>query len=307
MDEVKPERFGIPSGFIENRIGIIERRISDAEILPSDMAIQAGNVALQDAGINPQDIDCVIFCGIDGDWCEPATAHRVQAKLNLINAFCFDTSNACNGFMTGLLLADSMIKAGQIETALVVTGEKSSRVMFNIMRQLKNCTDNVTFRNKLGALTLGDAGGAMVVSKSNNGSGFLNFSSISDGKLAEQCFYKWTENGDVDGQMLMRDICKDQMHYQSVLIGNTYNILNWTPDDVDRLICHQMGRKPLENAAKITGVSLLKATKTYDYYGNVASASVPINFFLFPPTSGTKLLLLGMGSGLSVILAGLTF
>ena len=306
MDEVKPERFGVPTNFIEDRIGIIERRISESEVLPSDMAIQAGAVAIEDAGIHPEDIDCVIFCGIDGDWCEPATAHRVQAELNLFSAFCFDTSNACNGFMTGLLIADSLIKVGQIETALVVTGEKSSRVMFNIMRQLKICTDNMSFRNKLGALTLGDAGGAMVVGKSSNGNGFLSFSSISDGKLAEQCFYRWSDKGEVDGQMMMRDICRDQMKYQTSLIGNTYEKLSWTPDDVDRLICHQMGRKPLENAARVTGVSLQKATRTYDYYGNVASASVPINFFLFPPVCGAKLLILGMGSGLSVILSGLT-
>jgi len=165
----------------------------------------------------------------------------------------------------------------------------------------------MVFRNKLGALTLGDAGGAMVVSKSKNGVGFRSFSSISDGKLAEQCFYKWTENGEVDGQMLMRDICKDQMHYQNILIDNTYNKLNWTPDDIDRLVCHQMGRKPLENAAKVTGISINRATKTYDYFGNVASASVPINFFLYPPKKSTNVLILGMGSGLSVILAGLTF
>jgi 3-oxoacyl-[acyl-carrier-protein] synthase-3 len=220
---------------------------------------------------------------------------------------CFDVSNACNGFMSGLYLADCMIASGRIETALVVTGEKPSKVMYEIMDLIKDCDNAEYFRKKLGVLTVGDSGGSMVLAKSDNGIGFQKFNSISDGKLAELCYYRYDEKGIIDGQMIMKDIGREVFNYQSKLIDKTYEILGWTPADVDHLISHQIGRKPFEMTAKLTGIPIEKATKTYDYYGNLTSATIPVNLFLNPPKTGDKLLLMGMGSGLSVIQAGLTF
>ena len=66
MEEIKSEtRFGIPHNWIDTRVGIKERRFVDSKTKPSDLAIEASRKAINSAGIRSQDIDLIIFCGID--------------------------------------------------------------------------------------------------------------------------------------------------------------------------------------------------------------------------------------------------
>ncbi|MCZ6802918.1 MAG: hypothetical protein O7D86_03005 [Proteobacteria bacterium] len=125
LEEVKSERLGIPVTWLEENVGIYERRVVPAESKPSDLAIPAAKVALADVNIAAADLDMIIFCGIEGDWMEPATAHLIQAVLES-TAVCFDLSNACHGFMNGLSVADAMIGTGNVETVLVVIGEMAT-------------------------------------------------------------------------------------------------------------------------------------------------------------------------------------
>ena len=305
LDEAGSERFGIPTSFIERRIGIIEKRKVEDNWQPSDLAIAAGRVAIEAAGISPGDIDCIIFCAIEGDWKEPATAHRVQNEMEAVNAICFDVSNACNGFMSGLYVADSLIAAGRIESALVVTGEKNSKLISGIMKLLKTCNDPNFFRNKVGALSLGDAGGAMVIGKSSNGLGFKKFNTISKGQYAKMCYYNYDEHGNVDGEMIMKPITPTMRVLESELIKQTYKLLKWTPEDVDCVVSHQIGRKYHVQVAELVGVPIEKTTKTYDLFGNLATASIPVNLYLNPPKAGSKYFLIGGGAGISVYHAGL--
>ena len=126
MEEIKPEsRFGIPHNWIDTRVGIKERRFVDFSTKPFDLAIDGSKKALDSAGIRPEDIDLIIFCGIDRDYIEPSTAHVVQHTLGS-RAICMDVSNACQGIISGISVADAMIGSGSIETALICSGETAS-------------------------------------------------------------------------------------------------------------------------------------------------------------------------------------
>lgn len=305
LEEVNSERFGVPTSFIENRVGIVEKRKAANDCQPSDLAVQAGRRAIAKAGISPSDIDCIIFCGIEGNWKEPATALAVQHELEAINTLiCFDVSNACNGFMSGMYIADSMISAGRIECALVVTGEKNSKVVNKIVKSLKNTDDADFFRKKVGMLTVGDAGGAMVIGKSTNGVGFKNFNSTARGQYTKMCYYNYNENGDVDGEMNMKPITPTMKILETEMIDRTYRILGWKPDDVDGLVAHQIGKKYFAQLADIVGVPVEKCTKTFDKYGNLASASIPVNLYLNPPKAGSNYLLMGGGASITIYHAG---
>ncbi|WP_198939397.1 3-oxoacyl-[acyl-carrier-protein] synthase III C-terminal domain-containing protein [Motiliproteus sp. MSK22-1] len=91
------------------------------------------------------------------------------------------------------------------------------------------------------------------------------------------------------------------------LIEQTYECLGWTPDEIDHLVCHQVGRKPHQRLVGMTGIEAERAPVTYRNYGNITSATIPFNLHLVRPTVGDKLLLLGTGSGLSISQVGLTF
>jgi 3-oxoacyl-[acyl-carrier-protein] synthase-3 len=305
LEEVKSERFGVPINFIERRIGIIEKRKAEENCQPSDLAVAAGRVAIEKAGITPTDIDCIIFCGIDGNWKEPATALAVQNELEAWNAgLCFDVSNACNGFMSGMYIADSFITAGRIECALVITGEKNSRVVDRLMKALRTCEDNEYFRNRVGALTVGDAGGAMVLGKSTNGLGFKRFNTVSKGQYTKMCYYNYDDHGDIVGEMIMKPIAPTMKYLETEMRKKTFECYGWNSEDIDCLVSHQIGKQYYEQVAKLYGVPQDRCTKTYDFLGNLASASIPVNLYLNPLKNNCNYLFIGGGASITVYQVG---
>jgi len=308
MAEVGCFRFGTPVDYISRRIGIVERRVADQNTFPSDLAINASEVALADAGIAAEDIDLIIYCGIDRDWQEPATSHRVQVELGAKNSSCFDVTNACHGFMDGIAIANSFLATGSVQNVLVCTGEKPSKVLYEVLGLLRAAKDKKSFRKMLGALTVGDAGGAMVIQSTNgdSGSGLQWMQSYSEGEHAELCYYKHTDDG-INGQMLMTEISLEIAKLHKRLIDKTYKRLAWKPEDVDKIYCHQVGEKPHKALVGIANKNVDCAPITYPSFGNLTSATFPVNMHLNRPTRGSKLLLMGTGSGLSVCQAGMVF
>lgn len=306
MHEAQSRKFGVPETFLSRASGIKTRRFSNDSESFADLAIYASKAAIDDAGIDPLDIDMVLFCGIDRDCPEPSTAHIVQKEIGAINADCLDISNACLGILNGLSVANSYIGVGSAENVLICTGEKPSLVTLDIIRQLKAATDKKTFRKLLGALTVGDAGGAFVITKKMAESGCQYLSFKSEGRYADLCYYKHTPGG-IEFEMLMETISGKMVDLHEHEIKRTYDQLSWEPNSVRKLYCHQVGSGPHTKMASIAEQPLIKAPITYAEYGNLTSATFPVNMFLNRPVKGDKVLLLGAGSGLSICQIGMQF
>lgn len=306
MNEIQVEkRFGVPNTWLEQLTGIRARRFAGPNAKPSDLAIEAGRAALEKCGMDPADIGMVIYCGIDRDWVEPATSHRIQRELGCKNAACLDVTNACHGFTNGMSVGDAMIATGAAENVLVVTGEVPSHVALDCIADInKNPTDE-NFRGKVGGLTTGDAGGAVILQRAFNESGVKTYRFMSSGRYAELCYYNVDQEGNRYGQMLMEKISAAALYLHKSLITDTYNSLKWKPKDVDFLICHQAGKKPHQRFAKLAEVDISKAPVTYENLGNLTSASVPVTLDLAGSDKGDRVLILGTGSGLSISQIGL--
>lgn len=309
MEEIKSEtRFGVRSHFLSSLIGVDERRYAPADAPPSALAIEASQAALQRSGIDPADIDHVIFCGIERDWQEPATAHRVQSSIGAYNAACFDVTNACHGFMNGLAIADAFIATGSAETCLICTGEVGSKVAKDILRQLRDepCSKD-HFKLQIGALTLGDAGAAMIVQRSDHESGFKKFRFTSGGEHAELCYYNRSRSGTVDGAMYMKEISAELVAWHKKNIDETYEQLGWQPKDVKSLYLHQLGARPHKWFCELAEIDVARAPATLPKLGNIASATIPVTMSLNPPEIGDNVLVLSSGSGVSIGQTGLIF
>lgn len=307
MKEVKSTRFGIPEDYISRHVGILERRFAAREQQPSDLATLASELALGDAGVNQDEIDLIIYTGITRDCEEPSTAHYVQRKLSAANAFCMDVSNACLGFMTGLSLADACIAQKSARTVLVCTGEAPSKMIDEVIGILNSTDDKDYFKNRLGFLTAGDAGGAAVVQPSEGTDTGLQWMDFwSRGKLAPLCYYHKDKTG-LQGEMLMKEISREIVGYHAENIETTYYKLGWTPQMVDKIYCHQVGRKPHKMLVRLTGKTVNDAPITYDRFGNLTSATIPVDMYLNPPEKGSRVLFLGTGSGLAISQGGMVF
>ena len=307
MEEIEAERrFGIPLNWVDRRIGIVERRFADGRAEPSDLATAASVNALSRAGIEARHLDMIIYCGIEKDFMEPSTAHIIQKKLGS-DAVCMDVSNACQGIISGMTVADSLIASGSIETALICSGEKASKVVKQFMHKIKTEPDEY-FRDRFGVMTVGDAGSAIVLArpekKDNSGIRAMRFD--SRGEYAEFCYYRYREEG-IEGQMLMKGITDTINQVHTEMMPATYGDLGWQPADVDHMICHQVGKKSVSALCDISKVSLEKTPVTYPYLGNTASCSIPIALEYANPQRGDRLLMMGGGSGLASFQGGLVW
>ena len=157
----------IPRGIDFKRLTKIE---THHEVLDGqgslELAVQAANKAIARSGVSKDEIDLVVSCSVTKlnaelqNLIEPCLASHISRALG-IDAQNFDVANACSGMVTGLLIADRKIKAGKIRNALIVSGEYLTGALYEALDK------NLLFNPKaLASLTIGDAGGAYVISQS---------------------------------------------------------------------------------------------------------------------------------------------
>ena len=303
MRNAGSESVGISPKFLEKSTGIEERRFADRSETYADLAIHAARAAILDAKVDPLDIDACIFCGIDNDHPEPSTAHEVQRAVGAINAHCFDMSNACLGLLNGLSVADAYISVGAAEVVLICTGERPSDLSIDITRQLKESRTKEKFRRKMGAFTVGDAGGAFIVTKSGAGPQCKMMRFFTESSLQNLCFYRRTPTH-IEFEMEMESLGRAMIDGHQMLINDTYSALKWIPNEVSSMYCHQVGARPHRHMASMAGVNINISPKTYHQYGNLTSATFAVNYDLNRPALGDKFLFLGAGSGCSLAQIG---
>jgi len=272
------KRYGLAHNWMSVAMGIHERRMVADHQRPSDLAITAAQRALDSCPeVNPDGINAVIFCGIERDRPEPATAHSIQKALGLRADHVFDVANACLGFFEGLKIASTLVESGMAKYALVVTGEVTSRVSCQVADQLKRGVSTDAARYLWGALSVGDAGGAILVGRSHTGnSGFIKFRQHSESKHVNLCHYEWTSDGSVSVHMNMAPLLVRGIKLHKEIYRETLRELNWQKGDWT--LTHQTGDTAYEHTANVDGIERETLIKTYPKLGNVTTATLPVSF-----------------------------
>jgi 3-oxoacyl-[acyl-carrier-protein] synthase-3 len=250
-----------------------------------------------------RDIDLLVFAAAGQDLIEPATAHILQQKLGT-RAAVFDVKNACNSFLIGVELAESLIAGGRYGLALVATGEVNSRGIHY------SATDNDDFRRLLPALTLGDGGGAALLAPSTDGRGifyrrfvshseFWPLATVPGGGSMHPRGDEWLSLRG-DGARL-RDAF---VEHGPAVVQQALDESGMGFDDFDRILVHQTSVPQLGDFVRATGAPADRIEVTVPCYGNLASASLPIAYSLAAARGvlgpGSRALWIGMASGLSV-------
>ena len=93
------------------------------------MPPSAARAALAAAGVQATDIDLIVLATATPDQTFPATATKVQAMLGIDDCVAFDVAAVCSGFLYALSVAESMIRAGSADRALVIGSETFSRIL----------------------------------------------------------------------------------------------------------------------------------------------------------------------------------
>lgn len=290
-------------GSVEALSGIRARRVAADDVQCSDLAVRACRQVLAQAQVDVSEVDLLIFASAGQDLAEPATANIVQAKLGT-RCPVFDVKNACNSFLNGMQLAESLIVGGACRTALVTVGEVSSRV---IAWESADVSDFL--RNFLG-YTVGDAGGAVLLTQAADERGifFRRFHSLSD---------NWdlmTVLG--GGSMHPRDMEHTYLRtkgsrLKDVFIEHGVPILHQAMRDTGlrfkdfkRIFVHQVTLPYLREMLAATGIPEELVELTVVDLGNMAAASIPVAMAQAMERGtvgpGDRVMCLGLASGISI-------
>lgn len=305
-------RFGVSEGWVQRVTGIKEKRLTPHGVAPSDMAYSAAKEAMERAKVTAREIDAIIYTGLTRDYVEPATAHIVQAKLGASNATVFDITNACHGFMNGIHVMDALIGTGQVRTGLIVTGEQGSALTRKAIQALKNVTDRAQFLSMVAALTAGDAGAAMILTrKKAPDSGLLAMMLQSQGQHAGLCTVgsPWSEQGGCADMVAI--IGEAAKLVRNIFDEFLYQRLKWRVQELARCLVHQVGTGGFFKVHRLMGVPPAIMPKTVDTLGNLITANIPVSIHLCllgkEIVPGDKIYLSGVGSGISLSQAGLVW
>ncbi|MGC9665478.1 3-oxoacyl-ACP synthase III family protein [Planosporangium sp. 12N6] len=291
----------LPGRLFETVSGITHRHVAGPDEYASTLAVHAARRALAAAGLDPLDVDLLLFASATRDMVEPATAHIVQAELGS-RAHALDVTNACNSFLNGIDAARTFILAGRARRALVVTGETPTRSMRPRLDSLAQA------REAFAGFTFGDAGAAVVVEAVDRG-GILDVD--TDTRSAH-----WTVGGIPGGGS--RHPRGDEYTYftgdgrelrgvfeklgTSILDGVRYRTgLEW--DDYARVLVHQVTLPYLDRFVEVTGVPRDLLEVTVADHGNMASATLGVQLDRAWPAlaAGDRVLFVGLGGGISVM------
>jgi 3-oxoacyl-[acyl-carrier-protein] synthase-3 len=259
--------------WIHERTGIVERHICGEGESTCSMAADASRVAMSRAGVTPGELDLIVFSTATPDRLLPATAVDLQAALGASRAAAFDLSAACSGWLYGLTVAEGMMAAGGVETALVIGAEKMSAI--------------VNWKDRNTCVLFGDGAGASVLKRSKNGKGILSSFMRSDGTLAELLYrpnggasVPMTEAIIADGSHLVkmagREVFKAAVRSMAEAADRALDGARMTGRDIDLMIPHQANVRIIEATAKHANIPMDKVFVNVDRYGNTSSASIPI-------------------------------
>jgi 3-oxoacyl-[acyl-carrier-protein] synthase-3 len=287
--------------WITSRTGIKVRRVvSDGESTAT-LAAEAARRAIKDANMDPAEIELIVLGTITPEMVFPSTACFVQDMIGATNAWAFDLSAACSGFVYGLSIAQQFVSSGRYQNALVIGAETLSRI--------------TNYQDRGSCILFGDGAGAVIVKAANSGpQGIMYSTSFSDGSgwTSLNCPAYGSRNpADKpldDPAMIKMYINGREVYHTAVrriveLVNECLEKCDLNTEDIAMFIPHQMNARIIESVGKRLKFTDDRIFINIDKYGNTSAASIPIALDECRKQgrlkSGDIILLVAFGGGLT--------
>ncbi|MBP2100679.1 beta-ketoacyl-ACP synthase III [Enterococcus rivorum] len=286
------EKMETSDEWIASRTGIRERHITTDENT-SDLCTQVAKKLLEKSGRLPEELDFVIVATMTPDYGTPSVACQVQGNIKAENAFAFDISAACTGFVYALSIGEKFIRTGK-KLGMIIGGETLSKV--------------IDWEDRRTAVLFGDGAGGVLLEASDEQHFFAENlqadgqrgHSLTSGFIKnENPYFKGNQEETFYLQMDGRSI------YDFSLNTVTKNISSVLSDDVDYLLLHQANKRIIEKIAKKVNVPREKFLTNMEQNGNTSAASIPllldesVESGILKLGTNQKIVLTGYGGGLT--------
>ncbi len=283
--------------WIKSRTGVEERRILKGEGMgSSDMAVPAVLELCKKRGISPEEIDCLICATVTPDMVFPATANIICHKVGATNAWGFDLSAACSGFLYALTTGSALIESGRYKKVVIVGVDKMSAIV--------DYTDRST------CIIFGDGAGAVLLEVVKDENGVLDSLLKSDGSGKE--FLHMKAGGSLKPATSETVLAKEHFIFQDGqpvfkaavkgMADAAYDLLqrnNLTGNDIAWLVPHQANKRIIDATANRMGLPLEKVMLNIQRFGNTTAATIPLCLWEWEKQlhKGDKIVLAAFGGG----------
>jgi 3-oxoacyl-[acyl-carrier-protein] synthase-3 len=260
--------------WIRERSGISERRIVSEGQANSDLSVKAIENAFQGGEFRPEELDLIIVATVTPDMMFPSTACIVQDKIGARNAWSFDLSGACSGFLYAMATGAQFVQTGMYKKVLVVGTDVMSSIL--------------NFEDRSTCVLFGDGAGAILLEPTEDHDvGIIDFLLHSDGAGGK--FLYMPAGGSL--HPASHETIDKKMHYvhqdgrnvfkhavklitevsRDILERNSY-----TADDVNLFIPHQANLRIIQSSLERLGLSPDRVVINIDRYANTTAATIPI-------------------------------
>jgi len=260
--------------WIRERTGIRERHIVDKGMAASHMATEAAKTLLAQKGVSPEEIDLIVLASVTPDMMFPATACLVQDRLGAKNAWGFDLSAACSGFVYAVTVGAQFVGAGTHRKVLVIGSDAMSTI--------------IDYKDRATCVLFGDGAGAVLIEPAeNDGEGILDFMNDVDGSGGQ--FLYMPGGGSLNPPS--HETVEKRMHYvhqegpqvfkyavrhMAEIACRILERNGYTGKDVALVVPHQANLRIIRGMQERLGVEDSKVMITIDRYGNTTAATIPL-------------------------------
>jgi 3-oxoacyl-[acyl-carrier-protein] synthase-3 len=260
--------------WIRTRTGIRERHYADPGVAASHLGTEAARKLLAAKGVRPEEIEMIVLATVTPDMLFPATACLIQDRLGAKNAWGFDLSAACSGFVYALTVGAQFVGAGSHKKVLVI----GSDVMTSIL----------DFKDRATCVLFGDGAGAVLVEPTTNDSeGILDFANDIDGSGG--CNLYMPGGGSLHPST--HETVETRMHYvhqegqqvfkyavrrMSELAIELLERNGLTSRDLALVVPHQANLRIIRAMQERLGVDDSKVLVNIDRFGNTTAGTIPL-------------------------------
>ena len=260
--------------WIRERSGISERRfVSDGQA-NSDLSVKAIENAFQGGDFRPEELDLIIVATVTPDMMFPSTACIVQDKIGARNAWSFDLSGACSGFLYAMATGAQFVQTGMYKKVLVVGTDVMSSIL--------------NFEDRSTCVLFGDGAGAILLEPTEDQDvGIIDFLLHSDGAGGQFLYMPAggslhpASHETIDKKMHYvhqdgRNVFKHAVKLITEVSRDILERNGYTADDVNLLIPHQANLRIIQSSLERLGLSPDRVVINIDRYANTTAATIPI-------------------------------
>lgn len=283
--------------WITSRTGIKERRILKGEEQgTSVIGIGAVRQLLEKTNTDPSEIELVICATVTPDMPFPDTANIIADAVGIKNAFCYDISAACSGFLYALTTGAKFIESGSHKKVIVIGADKMSSII--------DYTDRTT------CVIFGDGGGAVLLEATEGDNGIIDSLHKSDG--VGQHYLHQKAGGSRKPASIETVKAKEHFVFQngrpvfraavsgmSEVVTKIMERNSLEVDNIRWLVPHQANKRIIETVAKMVDFPLERVMVNIHKYGNTTAGTLPLCLWDYEDQlkEGDNVILTAFGGG----------